>query len=54
MVVNPPYKFRIIPVQSSIMAFIDISRKDYISIEQLVNGLSDHDAQLLVIKSIFY
>jgi exonuclease III len=30
--------------------FIDSSRKEHISIEPVINGLSDHDAQLLVIK----
>jgi hypothetical protein len=32
--------------------FIDSSRKHHISIEPVINGLSDHDAQLLVIKNI--
>jgi hypothetical protein len=32
--------------------FIDSSRKEHISIEPVINGLSDHDAQLLVIKNI--
>jgi hypothetical protein len=32
--------------------FIDSSRKEHISIEMVINGLSDHDAQLLVIKNI--
>jgi hypothetical protein len=32
--------------------FIDSSRKEHISIELVTNGLSDHDAQLLVIKNI--
>jgi hypothetical protein len=32
--------------------FIDNSRKDHISIEPVINGLSDHDAQLLFIKNI--
>jgi hypothetical protein len=33
-------------------AFIDSSRKYHISIEPVINGLSDHEAQLLVIKNI--
>jgi hypothetical protein len=32
--------------------FIDSSRKEHISIEPVINGLSDHDAQLLFIKNI--
>jgi exonuclease III len=32
--------------------FIDSSRKEHISIEPVINGLSDHDTQLLVIKNI--
>jgi hypothetical protein len=32
--------------------FIDSSRKENISIELVINGQSDHDAQLLVIKNI--
>jgi hypothetical protein len=32
--------------------FMDSSRKEHISIEPVINGLSDHDAQLLVIKNI--
>jgi hypothetical protein len=34
------------------MFFMDSSRKEHISIEPVINGLSDHDAQLLVIKNI--
>jgi hypothetical protein len=32
--------------------FIDSSRLEHISIKPVINGLSDHDAQLLVIKNI--
>jgi exonuclease III len=32
--------------------FIDSSRKDHISIEPVTNGLSNHNAQLLIIKNI--
>jgi hypothetical protein len=32
--------------------FIDISRKEHISIELVINRLSDHDAQFIVIKNI--
>jgi hypothetical protein len=32
--------------------FIDSPRKDDISIEMVINGISDHDAQLLVITNI--
>jgi hypothetical protein len=32
--------------------FIDSSRIEHSSMEPVINGLSDHDAQLLVIKNI--
>jgi hypothetical protein len=32
--------------------FIGVSRKYHISVELVINGLRDHDAQLLVIRNI--
>jgi hypothetical protein len=51
-IVNFPTRIQNYSNTVIVNVFIDSSRKEHISIELVINGLSDHDAQLLVIKNI--
>jgi predicted transcriptional regulator len=51
-IVNFPTRIQNYSSTATDNVFIDSSRKYNISIEAVIHGLSDHDAQLLVIKHV--